>query len=156
MMTWFLLFLTSCSLFFAGKEGPKSAKGDRYTISFTAPSWQRQIDNRSDFIFQNKDGRTIISNSFCDEFQEQPLQQLAERSFRNIDRFQKKNGLLTDFKHRKAYRLDGEGEVDGIKVALKLLNTRRDNCYYDFLSIAPEGTKEDGSFERLLEGVIFR
>lgn len=154
-----LLFMfVSCSLSLSGKEGPASAKGSRYTISFEQHDWKIKQDKRSDYVFENvRDGRILLSNSFCNEFQEQPLEQLATKTFKTIDKFKINKGNYTTFHDREAYRIEGSGLVDGVKVGLRLLNTRRDNCYFDFLSISPEGTETDNaSFNQFLQTVVFK
>ena len=152
-----LLFLSGCSLFFGGKDEPKTAKGTRYSITFSKPQWTYKQDNRSDYVFQNTDGRILLSNSFCEEFQEQPLQKLATKTFKTVDGFQPRISEYTTFQNREAYRIEGTGKVDGVLVTLRLLNTRRDNCYFDFLSINPEKTSEsDNAFEEFLQTVSFK
>lgn len=158
MKLFALLFLLSgCSIFFGSPEAPKSAKDSRYTITFALPGWEFQQDKRSDYVFKNKtDGRIILSNSFCEEFQEQPLEQLAKKTFRTINDFKSSKGTYTTFNDREAYRLEGSGFVDGVKVNLKLLNTRRDNCYFDFLAISPQGTESnEDAFAEFLKTVRF-
>lgn len=151
-----LLFISGCSLYF-GKDEPKTAKGSRYSIPFSLPYWDYQKDKRSDYVFQNKDGRILLSNSFCEEFQEQPLARLATKTFKTINDFVPRISEYTTFKNREAYRIEGTGKVDGVTVNLRLLNTRRDNCYFDFLSINPEMTKEtDNAFELFLQAVSFK
>lgn len=99
----------------------------------------------------------MLSNSFCNEFQEQTLEQLAEKTFNTIKNFKSGKRSYITFHDREAYRLDGSGLVDGVKVNLKLLNTRRDNCYFDFLAISPEGTDtEEVTFIKFLQSVKFR
>ncbi len=152
-----LLFLSSCSLFIGGKDEPKTAKGTRYSIPFNQSQWSYKEDNRSDYVFENNDGRILLSNSFCDEFQEQPLEQLATKIFKTVNNFKPKVSEYTTFQNREAYRIEGTGKVDGVLVNLRLLNTRRDNCYFDFLSINPEKTSEtDNAFETFLNSVSFK
>ena len=153
-----ILLLTSCSIFVRGKDGPTTAKGSRYTISFKQADWKSKEDKRSDYVFENiKDGRILLSNSFCDEFQEQPLEQLASKTFKTIDKFKINKGSYTTFHDREAYRIEGTGIVDGVQVGLRLLNTRRDNCYFDFLSISPSGTEtDDASFNAFLQAVVIK
>jgi hypothetical protein len=150
--------LTGCSIFFGGPEVPKSAKGKHYSVTFSAANWQEARDKRSDFVFENKDdGRIMLSNSFCDEFQDQPLDQLATKTFRSIGEFRQSRGEFTTFNNREAYLLEGDGTVDGVKVGLKLLNTRRNNCYFDFVGITPfTAPARDGAFDQFLRGVEFR
>lgn len=153
-----LLLSSSCSIFFGGKEAPKTAKGSLYTINFSEPDWVYQKNNRSDYIFENsQDGRIMLSNSFCDEFQEQPLENLAKKTFSTIKNFKSSISKYTTFQDREAYHLEGIGQVDGVVVGVRLLNTRRDNCYYDFLAITPEKAKEQhSSFVTFLKTVVFR
>lgn len=152
-----LLFISGCSVFIGGKEAPKTAKESRYQIKFKNTEWKFQKDNRSDYVFQNGDGRILLSNSFCHEFQEQPLDHLARKTFSGIKDFQSKSQKYTTFNDREAYRVEGSGFVDGVKVNLRLLNTRRDNCYFDFFSISPEGTDTDSTvFNEFLRAVEFK
>lgn len=153
-----LLVLSSCSVFIKGSDAPKTAKGFQYSISFSEPGWVFKKDNRSDYVWENqKDGRILLSNSFCDEFQEQPLERLAEKTFRTIDNFKSSVSKYTTFQDREAYQIEGKGTVDGVKVSLRLLNTRRNNCYFDFLAISPAGTdSSEKVFADFLKEVAFR
>jgi hypothetical protein len=157
-LCFLLLLLSSCSFFISGKEAPKTAKGSLYSISYSLPYWEYKKDKRSDYVFENsKDGRVLLSNSFCEEFQEDSLEHLALKTFNTIKNFKTKSSEYTTFQHREAYRVEGSGLVDGVKVNLKILNTRRDNCYYDFLSIIPDKSKEeDDAFNVFLSTVAFR
>ncbi len=152
-----LIFLSGCSLFIGGSDTPKSAKGSRYVVNFNKSGWPPKSDPRSDYVFENRaDGRILLSNSFCDEFQEQPLDQLATKTFNSVAEFVVKEGVYTTFQDREAYRILGTGQVDGVPVTLQLLNTRRNNCYFDFLAISPAGTsKDDAPFEDFLKSVNF-
>jgi hypothetical protein len=153
-----LIFLSGCSLFIGGKDEPKTAKGTRYSIPFSLPHWVYKKDKRSDYVFENNiDGRIILSNSFCEEFQEQPLEQLAKKTFKSINEFKSRVSEYTTYQNREAYQIEGTGKVDGVPVNLRLLNTRRDNCYFDFLSINPEKTSDtDQAFETFLKTVSFK
>jgi hypothetical protein len=152
-----LIFLSSCSLFVGSKDAPTTAKGTYYTINFKEDNWVSTNEKRSDYIFENtKDGRILLSNSFCDEFQEQPLDLLATKTFKTVNQFKVQLSEYTIFKKREAYRLEGTGMVDGVKVNLHLLNTRRNNCYFDFVAITPEkSTEQNSSFDEFLKAVDF-
>lgn len=145
-------------MFIGGKDSPKTAKGTLYTIPFSKPYWVYKKDKRSDYIFENaKDGRILLSNSFCEEFQEQPLEQLATKTFKTVTNFKSKISEYATFQNREAYRLEGEGLVDGVKVNLRLLNTRRNNCYFDFVAITPDKSDEsDSAFPDFLKAVVFQ
>lgn len=152
-----LLLLTSCSLFFGSPEKPKSAKGREYENKFSSPDWVLKKDQRTDYVFEHKsDGRILLSNSFCDEFQDQPLEDLAHLTFKSVGSFSKGDGQYTTFHDREAYRLEGSGSVDGVKVDLKILNTRRNNCYFDFVAISPKKIVSPQSFDEFLKAVHFK
>lgn len=152
-----LLLLASCSLIIGGKDAPKTAKGTRYSIPFKASDWAQKKDKRSDYVFENqKDGRILLSNSFCDEFQEDELEHLAKKTFNTVKDFQTTAGKYTTFNHREAYEMKGSGLVDGVKVSFRILNTRRDNCYFDFLGIDPLNSNDDQSFRAFLDSVVFK
>lgn len=161
MYAWpFLFFLCSCSIFLSGDDPAPSAKGTQYQIKFKSKDWTlKNSDERSDYVFEHdRDGRILLSNSFCNEFQEQSLEKLATKTFQAVKEFSPVKSEFSTFKDREAYRMEGTGTVDGVKVTLRLLNTRRNNCYFDFVSIDPETTKLriDASFEEFLKSVEFR
>lgn len=153
-----LLFISSCSIFMSGKEAPKTAKGSRYKVTFDDPEWKFKKDKMSDYVFENlSDGRILLSNSFCEEFQDESLEYLAGKTFKGVKNFRENKKDYTTFHDREAYRISGSGLVDGVVVTLRLLNTRRNNCYFDFLSISPEGTEKDETiFNEFLKSVEFK
>jgi len=153
-----LFLLSSCSIFFGGKDAPKTAKGSLYTIHFSESGWVPLKEKSSDYVFENSnDGRIMLSNSFCNEFQEQPLDTLAKKTFNNVKNFKILVNKYTTFQDREAFHLEGIGQVDGVVVGVRLLNTRRDNCYFDFVAITPEKTKDQHSaFVPFLKTVVFR
>ncbi len=159
MRLWIaLLLLSGCSFMVGGNDSPKTAKGSRYSITFKNPDWVYKSDSRSDYIYENsKDGRILLSNSFCEEFQEQPLEQLANKTFKTVTNFKSSVSQYSTFQNREAYRLEGAGLVDGVIVNLRLLNTRRDNCYFDFVAITPdESSQNDSAFPYFLQTVVFK
>ncbi len=153
-----ILLLTGCSLFISGPDQPKTAKNTRYIITYLKTDWFQKIDNKSDYVFENaKDARIFLSNSFCDEFQEQKLDLLAKKIFDNIKDFKLKKSQYITFKDREAFKGEGDGFVDGVKVHLILMNTRRNNCYFDFISITPSKVLPDStSFDEFLNSVEFK
>jgi hypothetical protein len=158
-LTFLLLLLTSCSFVSLKSKAPPSAKDSRYQVKFSSSEWSEVEDKRSDYVFENKeDGRILLSNSFCEEFQEQSLEDLAAKTFRTLDGYKEGAGSYTTFHTREAFRREGTGVVDGVKVYLKILNTRRNNCYFDFVSITPESAKaaDDQTFQKLLDAVEFK
>jgi hypothetical protein len=155
----FLLFLSSCALFFGKETGSESAKGRHYRIHFQDAAWQLLKDDRSDYVFSNQqDGRLLMSNSFCHEFQEQSLEQLAGKTFHGLSESTTSEGQYLDFQGREAYHLRGSGQVDGVKVNLQILNTRRNNCYFDFVAIDPHSvtSSHNTDFEKFLQSVKFK
>jgi hypothetical protein len=153
-----IILLTGCSLFISGPDQPKTAKDTRYTISYVKNNWFQKLNNKSDYVFENiKDSRIFLSNSFCDEFQEEKLDRLAQNIFKNIKNFNLKKSEYITFKNREAFWSEGDGLVDGVKVHLILMNTRRNNCYFDFISITPSNIQPDSnSFDEFLNSVVFR
>jgi hypothetical protein len=155
-----LLLISSCSIFFENKQ-PDSAKGAQYKINFKQDNWveTKQEEERSDYVWTNKnDGRILLSNSFCQEFQEQPLDVLAKKTFNIVDDFKVEKKDYITLENREAYRLEGKGKVDGVPVGLILVNTRRNNCYFDFVAITPLKSSKDehADFEKFLKSVDFK
>lgn len=155
-----LLLVSSCSIFFGNKQ-PDSAKGKQYKINFQQDQWieNKKNEERSDYVWTNKeDGRILLSNSFCEEFQDQPLDVLAKRTFNIVDDFKVEKKDYMTLENREAYRLEGKGKVDGVPVGLILVNTRRNNCYFDFVAITPlkSAKSEHADFEKFLKSVSFK
>lgn len=156
-----LILLPACSLMFKSEE-PVSARGTQYNVKFHSSDWEQpKSDGRSDYVWLNKkNGRVLLSNSFCDEFQEQPLDHLATNTFKMVSDLKIEKQDYTTFHNREAYRLEGNGKVDGVPVSLILLNTRRNNCYFDFVSITPKGSSGEVAakkdFEIFLDSVEFK
>lgn len=152
-----LLLASSCSLMMGGGKTP-SAKDKSYQVKFNSPQWEVQSnDKRSDYVFQNKDGSILLSNSFCGEFQDEPLDRLAVKTFKGVSGFTSGEASWLTYRDREAYRLEGKGKVDGVSVGLRVLNTRRDNCYFDFISISPAGSEVSKEvFDGFLSSVVFK
>lgn len=160
MKLWFLaIFLfNSCSFFWGKPNTPLSAKGSLYTIKFNRHGWILRDDVRSDYIFEkSENGQILLSNSFCNEFQEQPLDQIALKAFIGVKDLRIKNQGYLNFNQREAYEIKGSGFVDGVEVNIQLLNTRRNNCYFDFMDISPQKSKnQEPVFEHFLKSVVFK
>jgi len=159
-MRWLLFLLSSCS-FMVGTPKIETAKGSLYEIDFKEENWEenRKVEERSDYVWRNvKDGRILLSNSFCNEFQEQGLDVLALKTFKIVDKLEIQLKKFTTFEDHEAYLLEGTGSVDGVPVGLKLLNTRRSNCYFDFVSITPLNSSRSltSEFEKFLKAVKFK
>jgi len=153
-----LFFIVSCSLSF-GPDQPKSAKNKYYQVKFSDSKWSKPKEDKSDYVFINEnDGRIMLSNSFCDAFQDRPLDQLARRTLKLVDDLDIISEEYQTFHHREAYKTIGRGKVDGVPVSLELLNTRRNNCYFDFVSITPLTNSNVSSvdFEAFLNSVVFK
>jgi hypothetical protein len=153
----FITLLSGCSLVWKDKA-LETAKGSQYRLNFSSPGWVQKENNRSDYVLENRhDARIMLSNSFCEEFQEQPLDVLATKTFRTVSDFQVNKQEYTTFKGREAFRTEGIGKVDGVAVELRLLNTRRNNCYFDFFAITPlTSNRSSSDFEAFLDSVEFR
>jgi len=127
-------------------------------VTFSHPDWKNVKSYESDYLFQHhKSGDILMVNSFCREFQTESLKKLAHRSFRDVEQVRIIEEKEISFHQRSAYRIKGEGKVDGVLVSLNLLNLRRDHCYFDFLSISSK-KKNSGSeadFENFLSSVRF-
>lgn len=153
-----LLLLTGCSLSF-GPDQPASAKNEEYKVKFKSDEWTSKKEDRSDYVWvNNDDGRIMLSNSFCEEFQDQPLDRLATKTFNTVDDLVIEKKDYTTFNNREAYRIEGKGKVDGVPVGLQLLNTRRNNCYFDFVAITPlkSAPEVNSDFEKFLDSVEFK
>jgi hypothetical protein len=134
-----------------------SGKSSQYKIHFSAAGWkEKKKEDRTDYVFEHHNGSILLSNSFCNEFQDQPLEKLAQKTFKGIKDFRVTDQHYTTFNKREAYRISGTGAVDGVIVNLIVLNSRRNNCYFDFVSISPLGEDATKNFEQFLRSVVFQ
>ncbi len=142
-----------------GTPTTEGAKGSQYKVTFKSSEWLEKKQESPDYVWENKkDGRILLSNSFCKEFQDQPLDRLATKTFNMVDGLKIEKQNFTTFHDREAYELEGTGKVDGVPVGLILLNTRRNNCYFDFVSITPlsSAKQKKSEFEDFLKSVEFK
>lgn len=148
-----LAFLLTACGFFAPDKSP-TAK-DSYTITAPSSQWQAITNPDSDYLFYGPQGSSLMLQSFCHEFQSESLSNLAQKTFRSLDKstiVEQKEFMLQD---RTALRSQGVATVDGVQVKLTLINTKRNNCYYDILEVLAH--KEAPSIiDHFIQGINFK
>lgn len=147
-----LLILSSCS-FFLPSNKMKNAKTS-YQMKFVPNGWSEHKTDRADYYFQGPQGASLIVQSFCNEFQNDDLKKLAINTFRSLDNSIIKHQKSFTLKNREALETIGEASMDGVKVNLNLINTRRNNCYYDFFEILP--LQQKSIIDKFIQGVEFK
>ena len=147
-----LLILSSCS-FFLPSTKTKNAKTS-YQMRFIPNGWSEHKTGQADYYFQGPQGASLIVQSFCHEFQNEDLKNLAANTFRSLDQSKIQQQKSFILKNREALETRGEASMDGVKVNLSLINTRRNNCYYDFFEILP--LKQKSSIDDFIKGVEFK
>jgi hypothetical protein len=155
LVSFFLILLVSSCSLFSSDEGPDKSE---YSIDFIHPDWQEIPPEDSDRAFLNrKNGDVIIANSFCNKYQDNELSTLAERALSGIGKLTYENKMETTFNNKEAYIIYANGKLDGVKVYLKLMNYRRNNCYYDFLMISSSKITKprDSLFSKFLNSIQF-
>lgn len=147
-----LLILSSCS-FFLPSTKTKNAKTS-YQMRFVPNGWSEHKTDQADYYFQGPQGASLIVQSFCNEFQNDDLKKLAATTFRSLDSSTITQQKTFTLKNRDALETRGEASMDGVKVNLTLINTRRNNCYYDFFEILP--LKQKSNINEFISGVEFK
>lgn len=135
-----LFSLTSCSWMIPSPKKTPSAKKREYSLKYKNKDWLLVEQDKSDYVFQNNSGTTLVINSFCGEFQDQPLNILALKTFSGLKHIKNRKESPLIISQREAYSLEAEGSLDGVEVNIKVINMRRNNCYYDFLRITPHNS----------------
>ncbi len=148
-----IFLLTSCS-FFSSTPQSQSAK-DSYTLPSPPKSWKANHTQQADYVFYGPKGSSLLIQSFCKEFQSPTLKNLAHGTFNSLDRAKITEQVEFNLQDRKALRSQGEAFLDGVKIHLTLVNTKRNNCYYDFLEVLPK-TKSQSIIDDLLKGITFK
>lgn len=149
-----LFFLISSCSFFASSDISISAK-DSYSLPPLSSSWQRQSSADVDHLFLGPAGASLLIMSFCHEFQAPSLESLAQGTFASLDQARITEQKSFMLQERAALRTQGIGQLDGVPVYLTLVNSKRNNCYYDFLEILPQ-VKTKSTLDELLLGIRFK
>lgn len=147
-----LLLLSACSLFTADKS--PSAKNS-YQFSHLPADWKQKQDSNYDYLFYGPQGSSLMIQSFCNEFQSPSLESLARTTFHSLEPShitEQKEFILQD---RAALISKGVASVDGVKVYLTLINSKRNNCYYDFLEVITHSNSPT-IMNQFLKGLTFK
>lgn len=131
----FLFLFTSCAQLFTADKAVKAK--DTYTVPALPPQWKSRSPQDGDYMLTGPLGASLFIQSFCGEFQGESLPILARKTFKSLDQskiLEQKEFILSG---RSALKSSGEALVDGVRIRLHLINTKRNNCYYDFLEILP-------------------
>jgi hypothetical protein len=123
-------------------------------MRFVPNGWSEHKTDQADYYFQGPQGASLIVQSFCNEFQNDDLKKLAATTFRSLDSSTITQQKTFTLKNRDALETRGEASMDGVKVNLTLINTRRNNCYYDFFEILP--LKQKSNINEFISGVEFK
>lgn len=81
---------------------------------------------------------TIVTDALCGKkFEDAPLKRLAADLFEPLEKAHVKseNGFVLD--GRNAYRIMGEGALDGVPMGMAVVVLKKDFCLYDFVLFAP-------------------
>lgn len=151
-----LTIITGCSWLIPTPKKVPTARDSQYRLKYKSDEWKEIKQKQSDYVFQHKDGSTLVVNSFCGEFQDEPLNFLAEKTFTGLEEIKNKSEKALTISNREAYQMQADGKLDGVTVNIKVINLRRNHCYYDFLRITPEGVKQkDNQPEELINAAEF-
>lgn len=66
---------------------------------------------------------------------------MAEKTFNGLDSIKNIQEKSMTISNREAYSMQADGVLDGVTVNIKIINMRRNNCYFDFVRITPSGIK---------------
>lgn len=149
-----ILFLLSACSFFSTTDKSPSAK-NTYTFSELPSSWKEGKTVDHDYVFYGPQGSSLMIQSFCQEFQSASLSNLAHATFNSLDRseiIEQKEFMLQD---RAALMSKGTATIDGVRFRLTLVNSKRNNCYYDFLEVLPQQGAVS-IIEQFIKGLSFK
>lgn len=151
-----LMTISACSWLIPTPKKSPTAKNTQYKLQYDSTTWKEIKQKQSDYVFQHTSGVTLVVNSFCGEFQDEPLSFLARKTFKGLEEVKIRSESPLKISNREAYQMQADGIIDGVKVNIKVINLRRNNCYYDFLRITPSGVNLiDNQPEDLVQHVEF-
>ncbi len=140
--------------------GPKTRKkpsGDtRYTLGTPGDGWTRTRPGGADHAWHNPSlSATIYADSNCAErFDDSELGALLDHVAYGVARGKPVRDEPTRLANRDALVRAWEGSLDGIKVNVGAAVTKKSNCVYDIIAIAPPKHFDAtwSAFVRVLEG----
>lgn len=124
-----------CSLLVPKPSGPP--KSEAYQVK--APiDWESIRPEKSDIAFINPQTKSIILvNSLCKKYDSSSLESLSRFALSAVENFVVESTEKVKFNKRKAYDVEGQGEVDGVPVFVSVRTFRKNRCLYDFVLITP-------------------
>jgi hypothetical protein len=149
--------LSGCS-FFIPTPG-QSPKSDKLQVKFTHPDWRKNSDTNSDVDFaftNNKNNSIIYVASLCRKYQDVSLKKLAEKLLSQFSSTEINLQEIFTYQSREALKTLAKGKLDGVPVAVTLVNIKKNECLYDMVLITPKGSalkKDRLDFEEFLTGV---
>lgn len=86
-------------------------------------------------------GATVVVDALCGrKFDDAPLRILARNLFTSLDDPQPGPSESFELQDREALQMDGQGSMDGVPIAMRVIVLKKDFCLYDFIYFATPQT----------------
>ncbi len=138
-----------------------SFQGDVYRDGQTAfrlgplgERWHRIGLSGSDLAFRDDSGGAILANALCEGIKDVSLDVLTNQALIGLEAIQERGRELITLDGRAALKTRLSATLDGVRVELELVVTKKDGCTYDFELVAgaPIFRDREADFWRLVQG----
>lgn len=138
-----VFIFSSCAVLFPDRTAPKSSN---YQVTTPGAPWSKlavgkdsnSLDSmKADLAYENPETGAIISlNSLCRKYTDESLEDLTNNLVRGIGKRQQLQ--RTERKIDGADALDTlfEGEVDNVRLNIRTVVLKKDDCTYDFIYVS--------------------
>ena len=153
MLFFFLITHVSCVSVKLGNEDVTKSGSVHYNKP-AAPFENITLKN-ADHAWQNKQtGSTLSYLSICNDTSDPTLESLRNSTLRGIEVTKIDKEDTIPFNSREALKSDVLGQLDGVKVIVKLLIFKKNFCSYtiSMVSIQGKSLTDSQEFERFIQG----
>ena len=162
------ILLAAC-LFLASCFGPSQQGGvmnyhnrlartgaGAFEVGVLPPGWEGPHIRQKQLVYENNATHgTVVVDAQCGEkFVDAPLPRLANDLFSAMEKMTTQPGRIFTLDGRGAFRQQGNGQMDGVPLAMDVVVLKKDLCIYDFIYFAPPKNFERGQkdFEEFFHG----
>ena len=125
-----------------------------YRVGTLPAEWRRIHVRGADLVFRHQQGGTLMVSAQCPSSEDAPLEVLVNHLLFDIEHQKEHSRALLTVDGRAALRIQLDGELDGVRIALDLVVLKKDGCAYDLqLATSPQKlAARQPDFEAFLRG----
>lgn len=116
-----------------------------YHVGPLSADWKKQSDKNPGIIFKNRKNRsTIATEALCGgAFEDLSLEVLTRHLFVGLEGVTTLKEEKWSLSGRKGLYTQAEASLDGVPVLLNIFVIKKNQCHFDFLSVAPLAARDE-------------